>query len=992
VPIHELKVFEGRHYYTMDFIDGQPLDRLIAGRELTVRRGVEIMEKVSRAVGHAHAQGIVHRDLKPGNIIVAVGGEPKVTDFGLAKFTGPAKPGTPALTRTGFAMGTPEYMAPEQAAGRSKEVDARADVYALGCILYELLAGAPPFTGGTAVETLQRHLDDDPAPPSRSGARVSEDLETICLKCLEKEPLRRYRDAGALADDLRRFLDGEPVAARRASVGYVLRRKLLRHRVVAAVSAAALLALVALTAWYISSLRAGQRRTARERDRARAAQLEAEDQRVLAERRRREAEDARRAEAQALAAARTENARYRQELYVSGIGLAQLQAADANIAMLDAALAVCPPEMRHWEWGRLARDGHQDLGVLHRGEKELLALALSPDGRRLAWTGWDGAVRIRDQESGRIVMDQPAHGQCGYSLAWSPDGRRLASCGRDGAVKLWDPAAGRELWSRRMAGEVLGTFARMTAVVCSPDGQLVIYGAPDGKIHLLAAADGAPLVELPGPEGLLAALAVSPDGKLLASGGMDQSVVIWDLPGRKGLLRLTSGRGVAYALRFSPDNRWLAIGYDTGSIDAWQVEADKEGKRQTLRLFGHRDAVNWLDFNADGSRLASASRDRTVKVQQLKPERSELLSLKGHGREVSAAVFTRDGRGLLSAGYDGAVRSWDATANRSAVTLVYPEMVRYAAWSPDGRRIAAALDDRTVRFHDAATGREESKLEGHAQGVFSLAFSPDGRRLASADKAGAVKLWDLAAGKPFAEIPAHPGEPCAVAWSPDDRRVATGGGDKAVRIWDAASGARVHDLTGGHNFLVLSVAFSADGKLLASGGADGLAIVWDPAAGRLLHSLRSEAGPVNRVAFSPDGRMLAAATKDRVVQLWRLGAKPEDRPELLRTLRGHMDSVSCLAWSPDSRRLASGGGDFPVRIWDVAAGRELLSLAGHASRVFSIGFSPDGRRLLSSELGGVAFVWQTDDWVPKDRPAAPATEVRPPPPGEPRRAEAVEAF
>ncbi|MHC4917135.1 MAG: protein kinase domain-containing protein [Planctomycetota bacterium] len=263
VPIHELDVHNGRHYYTMEYIEGRALDEVIRSDRPAVRPAMQLIEKVARALEYAHGKGVIHRDLKPANIIVDEAGEPRITDFGLAKVLGPEARGRRDLTQSGVAMGTPNYMAPEQAAGHSHEVDARTDVYSLGCVLYELLVGTPPFVGETAMETLNSHVGELPQPPSRRGAKVASDAETICLKCLEKEPERRYASAGELADDIRRFLDGEPVTARRASLLYLMRRRIGRHRALAAVTALALIA-VSFTGFYAWARISGERQ---ERDR-----------------------------------------------------------------------------------------------------------------------------------------------------------------------------------------------------------------------------------------------------------------------------------------------------------------------------------------------------------------------------------------------------------------------------------------------------------------------------------------------------------------------------------------------------------------------------------------------------------------------------------------------------------------------------------------------------------------------------------------------------
>ncbi len=214
VQVHEAGEVDGRPYFTMEFVEGGSLAQKLAGTPQPARQAAALVAAVAEAVHAAHQRGIVHRDLKPGNILLTADGTPKLTDFGLARNLG----GTAGLTLTGAPLGTPSYMAPEQAEGKSREVGPAADIYALGAILYELLTGRPPFRAETAAETLRQAASQDPAPPSRLNAAVSRDAETICLKCLEKDPRRRYTSAAALAEDLQRFQRGEPIAVRPAGL------------------------------------------------------------------------------------------------------------------------------------------------------------------------------------------------------------------------------------------------------------------------------------------------------------------------------------------------------------------------------------------------------------------------------------------------------------------------------------------------------------------------------------------------------------------------------------------------------------------------------------------------------------------------------------------------------------------------------------------------------------------------------------------------------
>ncbi len=210
VPIHEVGQHDGQHYFSMGFVEGQSLSQRISSGPLPAREAAELMRRVAEAIQYAHERGVIHRDLKPANILLDKSGNPRVTDFGLAKKV----QGDSGLTGSGQIMGTPSYMPPEQAGGKRGEVGPPADVYALGATLYCLLSGRPPFQAGSVMDTVLQVIGDEPVAPRRLNPSVPRNLETVCLKCLEKDPARRYRSAAALGEDLRRFLAGEPISAR----------------------------------------------------------------------------------------------------------------------------------------------------------------------------------------------------------------------------------------------------------------------------------------------------------------------------------------------------------------------------------------------------------------------------------------------------------------------------------------------------------------------------------------------------------------------------------------------------------------------------------------------------------------------------------------------------------------------------------------------------------------------------------------------------------
>jgi WD40 repeat protein len=962
VQVHEVGEHDGHPFFSLEFCPGGSLADKLDGTPLPPHEAARLVEVLARAVQAAHEAGVVHRDLKPANVLLAADGTPKVTDFGLAKRLGDAA----GQTASGAIVGTPSYMAPEQAAGRSKEVGALADVYALGAVLYECLTGRPPFKAATPLDTLLQVLGEEPAPPRQLQPKTPADLETICLKCLQKERSKRYATAAALAEDLRRFQAGEAIAARPVTAAERGWKWVRRNPVVAPLAAAVAAALVlGAGAAAVFGVKAESR--AREATIARnEADENARQATAAKEEATRKAADERRAHEDAVKALRTaDEARRRAEwlTYAGQLVLAQREWQDNEVSHARALLDACQPDLRGWEHAYLRhlfdRLNQQTLKE-HTGWVK--SVCWSPDGRRLASAAMVGG-KVWDTRTWQELLSLKGHTGRIFSVCFSPDGRRLASAALDGTVKVWDAQTGQETLSLKWhTGEFRSVCwspdgKRLAGAGCSYDENELSVGKPELKVW--DAQTGRETLSLKGAYGCVC---FSPDGRRLAgaSGGIDTQgkplpgqVKVWDAQTGQEARTLQGHTGDVYGVCFSPDGKRLASASEDGTVKVWDAQTGQEART----LQGHTGDVYGVCWSPDGKRLASAGGDGTVKVWDA-AKGQEVRTFKGHTGAVNGVCWSPDGR-LASASEDWTVKIWDAAKGQEALSLQgRAGRVHSVCWNPDGQRLASASEDDhgwTVKVWDAAKGQEARTLKGHA-----VCWSPDGKRLATAEHLPdpAVEVWDAANGQKVLSIKGGGG---CVCFSPDGR-LASDSQDGTVKVWDAQTGEELHTLQR-HGWTVCSMCFSPDARRLAIALCfmpDGRRLasttrvveVWDAERGQEALPLKGHTGAVNSVCWSPDGRRLASASWDQTVKVWDAATGQE-----VLSLKGHTGAVYGVCWSPDGRRLASAGDDRTVRIWDAVRGQEALSLKGHTGAVRSVCWSPDGRRLASAGDDSTVRIW-----------------------------------
>ena len=957
IPVYEIGEHQGQNFFSMKLVPGfnlsQSLGDWTCARECTPaerrrreRAVAQLLEKIAAAIHHAHQHGVLHRDLKPSNVLLDAESEPYVTDFGLAKHLD----GQLGLTATGAVLGTPAYMAPEQAAGK-KDISTAADVYGLGAILYELLTARAPYKGDSSAEILRLVIDTDPAEPRALQPHLDRDLETICLKCLRKDPSERYASAAELVAELQRFSRSEPILARPITTRERLLKWARRKPATAAlaiVSAAGLLALIV-------GLLIGNQLIRTEQQKTQAALL---DRTAALDREERGS-------------------------YIKTIALAYRDVRENDIQHAYHLLQTCPPERREWEWHYLMRRCQGDYRELETGGAVVRALAFSPDGKYLAVVTQPTVKSVRPQLVIRVWQVEknydPLHtlrptdivGEVNQvwrcRLAFTPDSAQLLMTGfradqpSTGLVKRWNVIAGQEVPSA-------AAFANRQVfdLPVHPDGSIHALTAPlepgttgNMQFELVDLQTGLVRHTLEVPAGTAPANGRYLDANRFVLAHTDFSLI--DLPSGKQTWRHGSRSSCTVAV--SPDQKFAAAVSEFGNISVVDVAT---GEKKYERP-AHRNAAEGVVFHPAEPLLASLGYDGVIRVANIS-DGSEVRRLVGLRESPFSLTFDPAGKFIVTDGLpNGRIAIW-----RWKGEPQLKDLGAISELSVHGKSVAVAEQQGEVSVWDAESWTRVRKIpaENRLPTLNTAAIDPTGKYLATGDghfrepgAPGTVTLWDFATGEKLHTFPAAKEFVFRLRFSPDGKQLAWAGGNRLV-LSDVAQRKEIWSLPLQDKYATFAFRpvhpeiVISDAQYQATRPA--LYFV-DSRTGKELRNVDSPfsegATPVYGTPdFSADGRWLLAGGSDGGTARFQLLRWDADRGTVVQKYTGGSMLPGMPVMSPNGRRIFAPFWDGSVTVWDTETGAEMLHIVDAEHQLYDLKLLPTGV-LVAGGFEGTLYRW-----------------------------------
>jgi WD40 repeat protein/serine/threonine protein kinase len=949
----------GRPYFVMELVRGPPITKYCDEQRLTTRERIELFIQVCKAVQHAHQKGVIHRDLKPSNILVMEsdgGAVPKVIDFGVARATAQRLTEKTLFTGFGQMVGTPAYMSPEQAGLGGLDIDTRSDIYSLGIVFYELLTGRTPLlreevlaAGYEEVRRIIREKDPPrpstrlstlpPAerstiaaqrkiPPEKLVRLVRGELDWVVMRALEKDRKRRYETANALARDLERYLNQEPVSAAAPNLSYQLIKSVKRHRVLlGAIGLVVSLLLVGLVSTLIQMLRAN---------------------RYAAETRKTAMELA-------------------ENLYVAEMYLAQHAVLEGNYGLARRRLESLRPvsggkDFRGFEWSYLWRICKGDLlSSWHAHSNAVRSLAVSPDGRLVASASYD------DHEG--KIWDSTTH-TCVRTFAdtdtfqFSPEGDLIFAAGEREQVDVWNARSMEREFSLKTGAPLASDRPTVRIAVSPASSNPLLAVCPDGSFF--GGAGSIRLYDYRQRRELLKLLdsgdraVFSRDGSTLVTGSAAGKIYVWDvasgkfwkvISGKK-ILALGSVGGIS-SMALSPDGKLLATTEFWGNfIRLWDLDEGKELPPLPGYPPGHQTMVWQVAFSPDGQLLASVSSDQTVRLWQVETRRL-LKRLNGHTSEIWSVVFAPDGQKFYTGSKDESIAVWSSAVNLPNNSFsVGDTSMAPPLFSSDSRLIAARGEDSATNTEVTVRDVSTSEVRTHLIGEFApLWFSPSNLELLTLNTNSELHFCNVsnAAVRQSVSLTRGVGRVSRAVASQDGQWVAALSQDRPGIWLVAANSGRIETELDSNFSTDAWMTFSGDTQFLAAAGGRSLE-VWDLRTRKLATRQKPHKDGITSVAFSPDGRLMTSTSIDDTVKVWSVAGWRE-----LATLTGHREGVMRSAFSPDGHTLVSGCADGTVKLWHTPTFREIAHYEV-VRPTYHVGFSPDGRTLAIAPGSGTLYL------------------------------------